>query len=268
LSSAEDKKKSKKKIEEMDEEGKDRELDKEGKEERGKKGKKDKLKETEKIHIEVVDQKETPAEEETTSDRFRSRKDDYRKLKRKKIIELLARKNEMLEEKDKQIEEISLEAENKEDRMLRLAAEFENYKKRMRREWELHQKRAGSELVKGLLPVLDDFERALEASGDTDDRFHKGVRMIYNSMLETLERAGLEEVEALEKKFDPQVHEAVSEVESEEVEQGCVAHVIQKGYIFNGQLLRPAKVVVVKEREDEGELKDEMERENELKKNN
>ncbi len=192
----------------------------------------------------------TQAGGESTSGKTESEKKDYTKLKKGKIIELLAKKNRMLEQQEEQIEKIAEDFKKKEDRLLRLAAEFDNYKKRTRREWELHKKRAGSDLVLDLLPVLDDFERALEASGDTDDRFYKGVEMICQSMVETLQRKGLERIDALGRKFDPQLHEAMAEVESEEVEPGCVSNVIQEGYLFHGQLLRPVKVLVAKEKED------------------
>ncbi len=168
---------------------------------------------------------------------------------RKDLFDLITKKNRMLQDMKKTIGGKEQELEKKEDRLLRLAAEFENYRKRTRREWELHQKRAIAGLILNILGVLDDFERAIEtAGGKTDDHFHAGVRMIYSSMIAVLQKEGLHEIEAEKMVFDPQYHEAVSEIESDEVEEGTIAHVVQKGYMLHDQLLRPAKVVVAKKR--------------------
>ncbi|UCF04452.1 MAG: nucleotide exchange factor GrpE [bacterium] len=169
---------------------------------------------------------------------------------RKELLELIQRKNETLQKMEKTVNRAAQEVVAKEDKIIRMAAEFENYKKRTRREWELLQQKANAELIKNILGVLDDFDRAFEAVGDNEDHFHHGIRMIYNSLLETLRRAGLKEIDAMNKRFDPQFHEAVGEAESEEVEAECVAHVVQKGYLFNDIVLRPTKVIVAKEKKN------------------
>jgi molecular chaperone GrpE len=130
-----------------------------------------------------------------------------------------------------------------------MAAEFENYKKRTRREWDLLQKKATADLLNDLLAVLDDFERAFEAAGEKGDHFFSGIKMIHSRFVEILGRAGLSEIEAKGRPFDPQFHEAMGEAESEGTEEGSVVNVVQKGYMVRDQLLRPARVIIAKKKE-------------------
>lgn len=169
-----------------------------------------------------------------------------KKQKDKDLAELLNRKNEMLQDLENRLAESEQLIKRYEDRLLRLAAEFENYKKRTRREWELHEKQANAGLVKGLLHVLDDFSRALEASGEAGEQFRAGIRLINASLTDILARNGLSEIDAAGKPFDPQVHEAVGELESGDIPPGHVAEVLQRGYMFHDQVLRPARVLVAK----------------------
>lgn len=168
------------------------------------------------------------------------------KRSRKELIDLLSEQEEALREVRDELENVKQELAIKDDKLLRMIAEFENYKKRTRREWELHQKRATAELIKDILGILDDFERAFEASDDAGAHFRSGIQLIYSGLLEVLGRAGLTEVEAEKLEFDPQYHEALGEVESEEVAEGRIVQVVQKGYKLHDQLLRPAKVIVAK----------------------
>ena len=171
-----------------------------------------------------------------------------KKTSKKELLELIQRKNEMLKRMGDEIDQRKKELKNKEDKLLRMAAEFENYKKRTRREWELLEQKAKAELITDILGVLDDFDRALEALGEREDHVADGVKLIVSSLKDVLWRVGVEEVEAFESRFDPQYHEAVGEVESDEVEEGSVAHVVQKGYKLKDMLLRPAKVIVAKKK--------------------
>jgi molecular chaperone GrpE len=173
-----------------------------------------------------------------------------RRASRKELLELIQRKNEMLEKMKNMLDESEQDIKIKEDKILRMAAEFENFKKRTRREWELLQKNANAELITEILGVLDDFERALDAMGEANDQFQNGVKLIYSGLFDVLSRAGLKRIEAQGQCFNPQYHEAIGETESEEVDEGCVAHVIQKGYLLHGQLLRPARVIVAKKKTD------------------
>lgn len=167
------------------------------------------------------------------------------------LLDLIQQKNAMLQSLEKRAEAAEKQIELKEDKLLRVAAEFENYRKRTRREWELHQKQANAGLIKDILGVIDDFDRALEAAPDEDDTFASGIRLIHSGLLGVLGRAGLSEIEAAGRPFDPRFHEAMGETATEEVPEGHVAHVIQKGYLFGGELLRPARVIVAKKPEAE-----------------
>jgi molecular chaperone GrpE len=130
------------------------------------------------------------------------------------------------------------------DALQRLKAEFDNYRKRTVREQEALAGRAGEALVKELLPVLDDLERALAAAEDHEEaRLEDGVRLVHRSLLEALQRHGLELIET-DGAFDPHVHEALLAQPSDEAEPGSVLQVLQKGYRLGDRVLRPARVVV------------------------
>ncbi|HVW83864.1 MAG TPA: nucleotide exchange factor GrpE [Bryobacteraceae bacterium] len=143
------------------------------------------------------------------------------------------------------IERDGLKAERDEarDLLLRRQAEFDNFRKRTERERSEYLQYAGMEMVKDLLPVLDDFERALQADSGSSD-YAKGVAMIYNRMLETLKKLGLEPMETAGKPFDPHLHQAIERVETNEAEDNTVLGEFQRGYHFKGKLLRPAMVRV------------------------
>jgi molecular chaperone GrpE len=139
------------------------------------------------------------------------------------------------------------EAETHLNDLKRLAAEFENYRKRVAREQASLSTRATERLVKELLPVLDDLERALETAAVRDPRsasqkLEEGVRLVYRQLASALEREGLAEIET-NGKFDPHVHEALLSQPSE-ADEGSVIEVLQKGYRLGDRVLRPARVVV------------------------
>jgi molecular chaperone GrpE len=129
------------------------------------------------------------------------------------------------------------------DRLLRARAEFDNARRRAERERSEYLQFAAMDLVKGLLPILDDFERALKV--ETADRnYAKGVELIYQRMAETLKKMGLEPIETAGSQFDPNLHQAVERVQTEEAEDQAVLGEFQRGYNFKGKLLRPAMVRV------------------------
>jgi molecular chaperone GrpE len=129
------------------------------------------------------------------------------------------------------------------DRMLRTRAEFDNARRRAERERSDFLQYAGMELVRDLLPVLDDFERALRV--ETADReYSKGVELIYQRLFDTLKKMGLEPIETEGREFDPNVHQAVERVETDEADDQTVLGEFQRGYNFRGKLLRPAMVRV------------------------
>jgi molecular chaperone GrpE len=167
-----------------------------------------------------------------------------KKTSKAELAEHLARKNEMLQTLKERLAEKEKALDIKEDRLMRLAAEFENYKKRTRQEWDLLKNQANAGLLKDILGVLDDLDRAFEHSNDSTEHFRDGITLIHTSLLELLGRNGLSEIEAVGKPFDPQYHEALAETSSEYFEEGIIAEVVQKGYMLNDQVIRPARVVV------------------------
>jgi len=129
------------------------------------------------------------------------------------------------------------------DRLLRLAADFDNFKKRAAREREEYVALANERLVKDLLPILDDLERALDAVGEHEEAtVEEGVRLVHRSLATLLERNGVREIDT-GGKFDPHVHEALLSQPSD-AEEGSVIDVVQKGYAIGDRVVRPARVVI------------------------
>jgi len=134
----------------------------------------------------------------------------------------------------------------------RLAAEFDNYKKRTAREQASLSTRATERLVKELLPIVDDLERALEAAEEHEEaKLEEGVRLVHRQLASALEGEGLAEIET-DGKFDPHVHEALLSQPSE-ADEGSVIEVLQKGYRLGDRVLRPARVVVAATKEANGD---------------
>jgi molecular chaperone GrpE len=129
------------------------------------------------------------------------------------------------------------------DLLLRRQAEFDNFRKRSERERSEYLQYAAMDAVKELLPVLDDFERALKVEAPHSD-YAKGVEMIYNRMLEALKKLGLEPMDTAGKTFDPHLHQAIERVETKDAEDNAILGEFQRGYFFKGKLLRPAMVKV------------------------
>ncbi len=152
-------------------------------------------------------------------------------------------------------EELLAEAEAKASEYLdgwqRARAELANYKKRTEREREQWKQTLQSDILIGLLPVVDDFDRALEnkpelAEGDGASEWFGGIELIYKKLVGQLEELGVETIAALDEPFDPAYHEAVMESESPDYKSGHVMEVIRKGYMIGDKVLRPAMVVVAK----------------------
>jgi molecular chaperone GrpE len=149
------------------------------------------------------------------------------------------------EQQQQQVEEqVEEPAAVDDDRLLRLAADFENYKKRAARERREYVTLANERLLKELLPILDDLERALSAAEQHEEaQLEEGVRLVHRSLASLLERNGVQEI-AADGKFDPHVHEALLAQPAEDREQGDVLDVIQKGYKLGDRVVRPARVIV------------------------
>jgi molecular chaperone GrpE len=130
------------------------------------------------------------------------------------------------------------------DSYLRLAADFDNYRKRVAREHAELTQRANERLLNELLPVLDDLERALEAAADHEEaKLEEGVQLVHRSLAGLLERHGLTEIDT-DGAFDPHVHEALLAQPGEGAEEGSVLQVLQKGYRLGDRVVRPARVIV------------------------
>lgn len=143
------------------------------------------------------------------------------------------------------IERDGLKAERDEvkELLLRRQAEFENFRKRTEKERAEYFQFAGMEIVREMLPILDDFDRALKVEGGNPE-YVKGVEMIYTRMYEGMKKAGLEPIETAGKTFDPHLHQAVERVETKDAEDGTILGEFQRGYNFKGKLLRPSMVKV------------------------
>lgn len=138
-------------------------------------------------------------------------------------------------------------ADDGNEKYVRLMAEFQNYKKRVAKEKNDIREYATEKLVMELLPVLDNFERALAASAEDDPAgYAKGMELIFTQMVTELQKSGLAEVEAEGQDFDPTKHNAVMTEENEELESGKVSKVLQKGYALNDKVIRPSMVAVTK----------------------
>ncbi len=139
--------------------------------------------------------------------------------------------------------EVSKEEEELNTRYLRLAADFQNYKRRSEKEKSDIYAYANEKLVLELLDVADNFERALK-HGDSSESFVEGMNMIYIQLKGVLEKSGVEEINAVGETFDPNFHHAVLTENSTEYESGKVTQVLQKGYLLNKKVIRPAMVKV------------------------
>lgn len=150
------------------------------------------------------------------------------------------------EPEDPRIAELRQQAEEYNNRYLRAQADFDNFRRRTMKEKEELAQYASMKLITQLLPVVDNFGRALQTSGDQSDSqsFHKGVDMIYRQLLQVLEAEGLKAMEPVGQPFDPEVHQAIMQVESDEHEEGIVVEVVQPGYWLKDKVIRPAMVKV------------------------
>jgi molecular chaperone GrpE len=180
-----------------------------------------------------------------------------------KISELLTEGNHQKNKKkkeDKEIEELKKKLEEKEkeakenyDRLLRTAADFENYKKRAAREKEDWTKFANEDLIRAILPFIDNLERAVNHAQKIADTggLVEGVQLTLQQLLQALNKFGLSSFESVGKPFDPAMHEAMLVVETDKHEPNQVVEEFQKGYLLNDRLLRPATVSVSKSPEKE-----------------
>ena len=153
----------------------------------------------------------------------------------------------------RKIEEAEKKAAENYDKYLRAVAELDNYRKRAVRDKADAIKYGNENLLRDILPLVDSVDRALEHAGISDDfeAFKKGLKMLHEQLLCCLKKYGVEMIDTAGKDFDPNVHEAMLQVISDEHETGKVVNEFERGYLLNGRLLRPAKVCVCKQPEKE-----------------
>ena len=163
--------------------------------------------------------------------------EDNQKEEKKKFF---SKKDKSAEEIIKLQEQLAAEME----KGLRIQAEMMNFKRRKEDEVATYKKYANEDILKRLVSVIDNFERALSMENEENQEFLKGFKMIYNSILNILNESGVFEIEALDKEFDPNYHQAVFTEQREGVEAGMVIEVLQKGYMYKERVLRASMVKV------------------------
>ncbi|MBC7330677.1 nucleotide exchange factor GrpE [bacterium] len=154
----------------------------------------------------------------------------------------MERKEHWTRKVKREMEELKQELEEYRRALLQARADFENYKRRTARHFEEVGEFAKSELLKKMLPIVDDFERALSFENNP---YAEGMQMIYRQLVDFLKKEGVEKMETVGKEFDPNLHEAVGWVESED-KDGIIVEEVQAGYTYKGKLLRPARVKVAR----------------------
>ncbi|MPM61951.1 Protein GrpE [bioreactor metagenome] len=177
---------------------------------------------------EVTQTSEENAETETTCEENVT--DINSKLEEKKI-------NDKIEELEKQVEE-------KEDKYKRLQAEYSNYMRRTQEEKQTIGIFANEKIITELIPVIDSMERAMDACADKEDDMYKGIELVHKQLIDCLQKFEVEEINALNENFDPNLHLAVMQESVEGVEPNKVVMVLQKGYKLNGKVIRPTMVKV------------------------
>lgn len=147
-----------------------------------------------------------------------------------------------------ELEEARAESEAATDKLMRLAAEFDNYKKRNIKEQESIRKYAAQNLIKELLPILDNLERAIDSANESNEvnSLIDGVKMILRQLYTVLEKEGVSVIKAVGETFDPNFHEAVVHVPSDEYPENVIVQEYQKGYILHDRIIRPSMVAVSK----------------------
>lgn len=144
-----------------------------------------------------------------------------------------------------ELDKLTAEVKEKSDKALRLQADFENFRRRTSKEKEELAAVVTQGVMKDMLPLLDNFERAMASETTDVEAFQKGVEMIFTQFQEVLKKNGLERIETEGKKFDPNFHQAVMRVQNDELEDDDIAQELQKGYMVKGRVIRPSMVQVV-----------------------
>lgn len=171
---------------------------------------------------------------------------DGRKPTDQQVLERLLEKNELILQLSKKNAELEAGYNALKEKRVQLLAEFENYRKRTRKEWDLLKGQAKAEVIVEILQVVDDFERALAALGEQNNEFVQGIKLIHNNLLATLAKFGVTKMIALGEAFDPNYHMAVASIDTDEVPANHIVEIAQEGYLMGGNVIRPANVVIAK----------------------
>lgn len=153
---------------------------------------------------------------------------------------------EQLKKYEEKLKDVGAKLENMENRYLRLQADFDNFRRRSKKELEAAQKYRAQDLVSDLLPVLDNFERALKVETNQEETksLLQGMEMVYKGLIDSLNKEGVEAIEAVGKEFDPHMHQAVMAVNEEGYGSNIVVEEFQKGYLLKDRVIRPSMVKV------------------------
>jgi molecular chaperone GrpE len=172
--------------------------------------------------------------------------DNITELEGAENLEETVEEEQLIDDKDTQLNELTEKLAEFQDRYLRLSAEFDNYRKRTLKERYELIKTAGEDILKDLLPVLDDFDRAVSVinSSNSIDAISEGTNLIYNKFKAILESKGLTEINPVGAEFDPDIHEAIAKIKGTDEQSGKIIDVTQKGYSLNEKIIRHPKVVI------------------------
>lgn len=185
---------------------------------------------------------EEPQEQEATSETHDEKMTEEVK---EDILEKTASEEKIAKEKESPEKELSKEEEDMKTRYMRLAADFQNYKRRVEKEKSDIYAYANEKIVTELLDVIDNFERAIAHDQECkDSKMLEGMAMIFKQLKGVLEKSNVDEIKAIGEEFDPNFHHAVMTENSVEYESGKVTAVLQKGYLLNGKVIRPSMVKV------------------------
>ena len=196
---------------------------------------------------EVVNEEDIKKQSENVSKKTSEKKADKKESKKKTTAKKKTSAPTKLEKKEKELEELGYKMSEINDKYMRLSAEFDNYRKRTLKEKAELIKTAGGTVLADILPVVDDFERAMQSMENTDDvsAMKDGVNLIFNKFKDFIKSKGIVEIGALHQEFDTDYHEALTKIPAPDKKlKGKVVDVIQKGYRIEEKVIRYSKVVV------------------------
>lgn len=206
---------------------------------------KDELKKKEEEKLEEMKREIDEAEAAEEEDAAEEAADDVREETAEGSCEGTEEAENGADDPAKRAEKLEADLAEKDAQMLRLRADFDNFRRRSAKEREELAAVVTQGILTDMLPLLDNFERALSAEGSDLDSFRAGVSMIYKQMQEALVKNGLEVIDTKDKKFDPNFHQAVMRVQDPEKEDDTIEQELQKGYMVKGRVIRPSMVQVV-----------------------